>query len=48
MARIAWFEFLPILESAIPEEADEMLKEEMVDLLDGLRKRGKRGIDQMF
>ena len=48
MARIAWLEFVPILESAITSEQDEALKEDMVDLLTGLRKFGKRGIDQMF
>lgn len=48
MARIAWVEFIPLLEAAIPHEADAMLAEDMRTLVDGLRLRGKRGIDQMF
>ncbi|MCR9162467.1 MAG: hypothetical protein ACE37F_19480 [Nannocystaceae bacterium] len=47
MARIAWLEFVPILEAAISEELDAMLKEDMADLLAGIRAHGKRGVDQM-
>lgn len=48
MARIAWLEFIPILEDAVAREKDELLRTDMVDLLDGLREHGTRGINHMF
>lgn len=48
IARLGCLEFLPVLEAAARSETDPDIKASSSDLIDGLRRFGKRGMDRMW